>query len=271
MVDLVIYHADCWDGVGAAWVAKQALPDAIFHPGIHDEEPPDVAGHDVLILDFSYKRPIIEKLQQSAKSFSLIDHHDTAQKELTGLPGCFFDLGRSGVGLAWDCLIGGERPWIISYIEDRDLWRFKLPYSEAINAGLSCYPKNFGTFDLMAAVNWNWEADAELPDQIHELVIVGAPIVDYRNQLINTIIKQMKIITFEGHRVPIVNTTVLQSEIGARLAEDHPLSLTWYYDSSGNYVYSLRSKSIDVGVIARKMGGGGHLLSSGFRLKYLII
>ena len=41
----VIYHAGCFDGFCAAWLAHKVYPDAEFFPTHYGEEPPEV-GYD---------------------------------------------------------------------------------------------------------------------------------------------------------------------------------------------------------------------------------
>src|SRR5688572_2721511 len=122
MVDLVIYHGSCRDGFTAAWVARLRYPAAEFHAGHFGKRPPQVSGRHVLIVDFSYPRSVMEEMASQAESIVLFDHHKTAETELTSLPYANFDMHRSGAGLAWDYLFPGEpRPWIVDYVEDRDL------------------------------------------------------------------------------------------------------------------------------------------------------
>ena len=52
-VDLIIYHANCSDGFGAAYAAWKCLgKKATYHAAKHGSTPPDVAGKNVAILDF---------------------------------------------------------------------------------------------------------------------------------------------------------------------------------------------------------------------------
>jgi hypothetical protein len=90
-VPLCIYHGNCQDGFGAAWTVRHALGDRVeFYPGIYQNEPPDVTGRDVIIVDFSYKRPVIEAMALKAHSILILDHHKSAVA----------DLGDFGSGLA---------------------------------------------------------------------------------------------------------------------------------------------------------------------------
>ena len=66
MKTLCIYHGNCADGFGAAWAIRHALGDTVeFMAGVYQQEPPDVAGRDVILVDFSYKAAVIEQNGQN--------------------------------------------------------------------------------------------------------------------------------------------------------------------------------------------------------------
>src|SRR5271169_5753810 len=82
---LVIYHADCIDGLTAAWVARRSLHDADLHPASHGSSPPDMTGRDVYMLDFAYPRPVMEVIARQVQTLVLLDHHKTAATDSAGL------------------------------------------------------------------------------------------------------------------------------------------------------------------------------------------
>ena len=60
-IDVVIYHADCTDGFGAAFAAWKLLGNkAEYHACKHGTKPPDVRGKTVAILDFSFDNSTIK-------------------------------------------------------------------------------------------------------------------------------------------------------------------------------------------------------------------
>ncbi|HRI40013.1 MAG TPA: hypothetical protein PLO50_15770, partial [Nitrospira sp.] len=66
--DIVLYHADCFDGFGAAWAVWKKVPNARFLPVKHGQPPPsDLNDRRVLIVDFSYARPILETMAAETK------------------------------------------------------------------------------------------------------------------------------------------------------------------------------------------------------------
>src|SRR3990167_6946481 len=80
---LCIYHGNCADGFGAAWAVRQALCNSVdFHAGVYQEPPPDVVGRDVILVDFSYKLPILEAMGKQARTITILDHHKSAMDDL---------------------------------------------------------------------------------------------------------------------------------------------------------------------------------------------
>src|SRR5665213_864100 len=155
MKPLCIYHGNCADGFTAAWAVHKAMGvgDADYHPGVYGQEPPDVTGRDVIMVDFSYKRPVLEAMAAKARSILILDHHKTAAEDLSGLGyipvqyddfvetndpaarvGVIFDMERSGAQVTWDFFHDAPRPLLVDYVGDRDLWRFAMPKSREVNA-----------------------------------------------------------------------------------------------------------------------------------------
>jgi oligoribonuclease NrnB/cAMP/cGMP phosphodiesterase (DHH superfamily) len=256
MVDLVIYHGSCRDGFTAAWVARRRYPDAEFHAGYFGRRPPPVSGRHVLIVDFSYPRLVLEGMAGQAESILLLDHHKTAQADLGGLPYAYFDMDRSGAGLAWDHLFPGEpRPWLVDYVEDRDLWRFRLPDSRAVNAYLSVLPFEFEA----------WTRANELGYE--RARPLGGVLLAKVEQYASEVRRNARMITLDGHRVPAVNASPVDtSELLEGLAVGHPFALSWSVRFDGVFQYSLRSteEGVDVSEIAKAHGGGGHEHAAGF-------
>ncbi len=268
---LVIYHASCTDGFTAAWVARRHFmlrlgvePELL--PAHYGDAPPTVTDRDVLIVDFSYPRDALIVMRDQARSLHVYDHHRTAQADLDGLPFCTFDMERSGAGLAWDALFAPEpRPWLVDYVEDRDLWRWALPCSREINADLAARDFSIEAWDLLAASQ---------PD-----ACPGTAILRYRaRELAKHVARArpaaLRVSADLAHVVPVVNATTLISEIGNELAKDAPFAAMWF-ESDGAFVYSLRSsadnpEAVDVSEIAQRFGGGGHRHAAGFRVPAIV-
>ena len=283
MKPLCIYHGNCADGFGAAWAVRQYFGDGAvdFHPGVYGQEPPDLTDRDVILVDFSYKRPVLDAIAAKASSILILDHHKTAAEDLAGLPepedgyapdrwrmlqamhGAYavravFDMSRSGAMIAWDFFMPSENPPpLLCHIQDRDLWLFKLEGTREIQANVFSYPYDFEVWDrLMEADPAQLIAEGRAIERKHFKDI---------GELVGVCKRRMVI---GGYDVPVANLPyTLTSDAGNIMAEGEPFAAT-YFDKEGERVFSLRSKpgGADVSEIAKAYGGGGHKNASGFRV-----
>ena len=259
---LVIYHGHCLDGFTAAWAARQSplWRDAEFFAASYQEPPPDVSDLFVLVVDFSYPRDVMLAMEKSAAGLSVLDHHKTAKEALDGLPFATFDMNRSGAGITWDVLHPGkERPWLVSYVEDRDIWRWALPQSREVNAWVgACRRDSFDDWDRLSAT--------PLPKVVEK----GEAVLAYIDRYVSEMAEQARTVEVAGTKVPMVNAPyICISELVGKLAESAPFAVGWFQRSDGLYAYSLRSRGpegVDVSEIAKRHGGGGHRNSAGFTL-----
>lgn len=257
MKPLVIYHGGCRDGFCAAWVARLALGDAEFLAAQYGDLPPDVFKRNVYVLDFSYSRALMDDMAARATSLLVLDHHKTAEAALSGAPYARFDMNRSGAGMTWDHFFPGEpRHWLVDYVEDRDLWRWKLPHSRDVSGYLSAIDSTFEAFDSASL------GDAKL---------VGGYLTKAIDKYVDTVSRNAPLVSFEGHAVPCVNTTHAVSELLGKLAEAHPFAIGWFRSNEGKFIYSLRSRGdFDVSELAKRYGGGGHKNAAGFQSTTLL-
>jgi len=257
---LVLYHANCADGFCAAWAARQAMPDAECVPVQYGQPPPDVRGRRVYVVDFSYRRPVLEQMAQAAASLVVLDHHKTAQADLAGLPYCTFDMDKSGGRLAWEHFHPGKpAPWLVAYTEDRDLWRWQLAHSRAVSAWLASASWSFGAWSEYAAIPAG-------SDEWRVLVQEGNAILRYQAQQVEAACANAREIELAGHKILAVNSTVLFSEVAGKLAEGRPFGAAWFVRADGKRQWSLRSRDggVDVSEVAKARGGGGHRNAAGF-------
>lgn len=280
MKPLCIYHGACDDGFGAAWCVRKALGDEVeFYPGVYMKDPPPTAGRDVIFVDFSYKRPVLDKMAQAASSILILDHHKTAQEDLADVPvapswerwrqwndplldagvgtyrrAALFDMNRSGAGLAWDYFVGGERPEFVNYLEDRDLWRKQLPGGDEFTIALRSYPQDFTTWDRLIAGG------------VAHLVQEGHSIQRYYRLRVEELKRSAYRAELGGSICRISNAPYFAaSEVAGELCETAAFGACYFEVEKGRYQYSLRSRGdFDVSTIARKFGGGGHKSAAGF-------
>lgn len=278
MKTLCIYHGNCADGFGAAWVVRYALgaDNVDFHAGHYGKPAPDVEGRDVIIVDFSYSYELLTLLSQQARSILIIDHHKTAAEALAQLPtapatyqawvssgqrvGTVFDMERSGAGLTWDYLMANQpRPALINHIEDRDLWRFALDGTREIQANLFSHPYDF---DIWDGLMWR-PISASIAD--------GTAIErKHHKDVAELVAGSRRRMNIGGHDVPVANLPYIHSsDAGHLMARGEPFAACYHDTTDGRY-FSLRSSDagMDVGEIAKLYGGGGHRNAAGFKVPF---
>ena len=269
MRPLVLFHGGCNDGFCAAWIYRRYVnPQSEFKAVQYNTDPPDTEGRDVIILDFSYERPLLMEMEERAQSLLVLDHHETAERELEGLDYCIFAQDKSGARMTWEHFFDprsqgslDDVPWLVAYTEDRDLWKWELANSKAVNAALASYPRDFSV----------WDSIAEKGPQA--MASEGEAILRFQHRLIRPRVKHHGWTTISGFRVPITNATFMTSEIGNALADGHSFSVVFFIRPDSKVVYNLRSKgadAADVGSIARAHGGGGHKNAAAFTLETML-
>lgn len=264
---LVIYHANCLDGFGAAYAAhcyfRTQSVKVDYYAASHGNEPPDCAGRQVYIVDFSYKRPILKQICEIAESVTILDHHISAEQDLAGLEQehdnlkVVFDMNRSGAVITWEYFHQSPPPTVLLHIQDRDIWRFEVEDSPAVNAALMSHPFKFEV----------WDDFANQASALNTLIFEGRAINRFRQRLIERYKKRAVIGNIAGYNVPVVNCpSVITSELLGELAQDYPFAAS-YEDKDGIRGWSLRSRGehgADVASIAQRFGGGGHRNAAGF-------
>lgn len=259
-VNFVIYHSDCSDGFGAAYSAWKLLGErAQYHAAKYGEPAPDVAGKNVVILDFSYDNATTKKLIKSANSLIVIDHHKSAMIELHDVSCTHFDMNHSGAMLAWKFFHPGkDAPRMIKFIEDRDLWKWEIPYSKEFSAAFDMVPFTFEDFDLF------------LDDSaVDNAQMRGSYILAYSKTVISKIAKRAVSRKMGNKEVLAVNSPHWMSEIGSVLSTKCDFAVIWCYDHDTRQVkVSLRAHhdDADVSEVAKRFGGGGHRKAAGFAL-----
>lgn len=266
---ICIYHGNCADGFGAAWVVHKLLgyEGCDFHAGVYQSPPPDVTGKVVYMVDFSYKRGVLLEMAAQAKHIIILDHHKSAALDLIDLPynvTTVFDMERSGAMITWDYFYPDvEVPQLLRHIQDRDLWQFKFPATREIQAALFSYPYDFSV--------WN---DLMKPDAIPRLITDGVAIERKHfkdiKELLPIVTRMMRI---GGVTVPVANLPYIHSSDAGHILSENESFAACYWDTPDGRVFSLRSSEMgmDVSEIAKKYGGGGHAHAAGFRIPFELL
>ena len=258
---VIIYHAQCSDGLGSAYAAWKKFGDSASYIPLKTqvELPEGLTDKELYIVDYSFDKATLEQLRADNKSVVVIDHHLSAKEAVTAFPENIFDLDHSGAVLAWQYFHPKTTvPPLLEYVEDHDLWKFTLPDNREYNSALKQYPATFESWD---------ELIKKLEDTTFKKTFIekGRIITKFEDSLIESLLEYKERVLFEGHEVWALNVSrVYRSILGHRLASlnekngQTALGIV-YYRNLGAVHVSLRSNGdVDVSVIAKKYGGGGH-------------
>jgi len=277
---ICLYHAECSDGFAAAWAVRHALgeTDVEYFAAEYGKPPLDVTGRRVILVDFSYKRPMIESMASVVENILILDHHRTAAADLSGfhiptgpwhdIPNChyrvnaIFDMDRCGAMIAWEYFNRGLKPpEFLRYIQDRDLWTKQLPGTDEFSMALRSYPMDFKTWDCL------------IDSGPIQLIVDGRPILRYYKARV----EEVKKTAYRAYLIPkdgdlavsgmFANAPhFMASEVAGELcADDVSYGATFCEEEPNRWVYSLRSRSdFDVSHLAQQFGGGGHARAAGF-------
>lgn len=287
--DICFYHKPCSDGLASCWAVSKYC-DSVMCIGMSPQFVFDIGrlnlckGGHIICVDVIPNKETLDALDGICSSLTILDHHKTNKEILDDTEWTqsllikIFDMNRAGCQITWDYLFTGiDRPWFIDYIADRDLWKWELSDSKAINAGL--YELKYNTLDRLDELyNNNKEAVYQIlkqsgldkqefddkvinqyidkaficylhiPDGTKQLIILGNPPPEYRSEFGNKCL-----LANPTHNIEIIN-----------------ISACWHLDFiSQEWWISLRSltPANDVSAIAKQFGGGGHPCASGFTIK----
>lgn len=285
--DLVLYHGNCNDGFGAAFVAFQRFgeQDIEFVPVAYGSEPVGMHGRNVLMVDVTYTASQLGRCAEVVGSMIILDHHKTARDALAlyqmskdsepltcetaseALAAnvikiiAHFDMEKSGARLAWEfCFPGKEPPALIRYIEDHDLWRHQLQHSMAVSVAVDSYPHDFATWKMLSEKGQ------------YQLGMEGDHILRDRRKMIASMLAYKVWVKIGGYSVPVLNLPPMLASLGGHmLLESHTeahFAATWFNRGERDQ-WSLRSQDnrMDVGAMAKIYGGGGHRNAAGFHVE----
>lgn len=280
---LCIYHDKCPDGFAAAWAVYRALGLRVEFVGCQYGQPmPEVKGKHVIMVDFSFPTEDIERAIEDAESVLILDHHEKAKKalepfifqeswedargawELAKIQGgevCLFDMDRSGARMTWDFFFPGhDVPKMIEYVEDRDLWRHRLPKSKDINQWIMSFQHSLVAYDHIDIVLSD-------PDGYEAAADSGQSIRRSLDQIIEATIEDgMQMMKIGGVEMPVVNVPhALASDTADRLKDRFPVAAT-YVDLPQGRRFSIRARNdndINLNDLLSGYGGGGHKKAAG--------
>jgi oligoribonuclease NrnB/cAMP/cGMP phosphodiesterase (DHH superfamily) len=280
----IIFHKNCVDGFTGFYLftkTKKFESKPIVYPDHPSatEIPPDIDGKKIIIIDVAYKPSILKQIGDRAEKVLFLDHHKSHEKEILEL-NCpkiemVFKNDRCGASLVWDYFFPKKkRPEFLNYVEDNDLGLWKLSNTHDFITGLEVKHTMMPTFPNLK----KWDK-LLVNSYLNELITSGKTYNEYKQFLTGQNGKKYDLMLFPSdymikklsldetkHRVAVVNGgSPSVSLLGKYIVEtaNCDYCIIWRYDPKNlNYILSFRSNKVDVGEIAKSIGGGGHKFAS---------
>lgn len=297
----VIFHRNCLDGFSAFIILTSTgmiTDNAIIYPDIPaaKEVPPDLHNKNVVIMDVAYKKEILEQIFKEAKYVLFIDHHITIRNDVLQLITIYsdrhevvYDDSKSGASLTWEYFYPDKKmPKFVKYIQDNDTGAWKLKNTSYFILGLQVnYPLNLSRENIE---KWN---ELYNNDEVKRLIKLGNKYSDYEKYLLDINAKRYTLELFPSeqvfhdyedffekpgqYRVAVINGACPSvSLLGKKIVNeiDCDFCMIWnFHLDKKEFLISFRSKSVDVGEIAKLFGAGGHKFASACTIplnKYII-
>ena len=273
---MIVFHHNDADGRCAAAIVKRwydsVTPPPMEHSCLkmiemdYKTEIPIGAidpNDTVVIVDFSFKPEDMKKVMAVTKMGVIwCDHHKTAKEYDYGcdIPGArdFTDKGLCGAELAWKFFFPREaKPRWLMLLGDYDSWR--MEHREeclAFYEGLKLYIQDpeYGIWHELFKEIGLW-------DKIRS---EGLACINYRDNYCSEICKSFGFeTTILGQKAYALNIYRFGSQAFGDKISEYPVCIAFIYDGH-QFTVSLYSESVDVSLIAKAYGGGGHRGAAGF-------
>lgn len=264
---VVLAHGNCLDGLAschAAWLHFQDTAD--YHFMNYGDDLPNMVGKHVYMVDWSVKSHVMASIICVAASVTVLDHHESAEKELqqyfdSGEISGVFDMDRSGAGITWSHFFpDDDLPFVYSIIQMRDLWKHKGSDMEKTVDNIT---------SALASRDMSLEAFNSIYLKGSILAAEGKVLVRALNKRKKAALKKWRWATYGDHKIMVINDTNSDVLNGLLLDNKEADYAVGYTDISDKTIYSLRStdERVNVSEVATSLGGGGHANASGCSTK----
>ena len=264
------YHRADLDGQCSGAIVKHTFKDAILYPidyGIPLDKSIINKEDLIIIVDFSFDVNTMDWINQNSEQLIWIDHHKTAIEKCSHLT--IFGIRDdkfAACELTWKYFHHGLKiPKCVYLLGRYDVWDHTDPDVLPFQYGMKL--KGWEPEDK----NWNKllfsDHSIEYTNHIRN---AGEVIYEYETIMNEKICKQLSFnITFEGLRFLTINRYPVNLKFFEKIFDPniHDACMAFCKTSEGFWRISMYTpKDIDLSVIAKQYGGGGHKQACGFEI-----
>ncbi len=257
-----MYHGGCSDGFGGAWAAWNKFGKRAEYIPLYDRQrpPSGLAGRELYFIDWTFDNPVTTKvIVRESEHTVILDHHAQARAAMRLAQEHVFSPQNSGAVIAWKYFHPGEKtPLLLKYVEDYDIWKFRLRDTAAVNALLEATPFDFRAWSHLAA-------DFEKPAGRRRRIAAGKLLLQYKNALVQDIVSGAKKVRWGKYEVLAVNAPILRNETGHLLAKRKPPMSVMWWEEGKKIRISLRAVK-PFNILKNIKGSKGHPQAAGLAL-----
>lgn len=278
---IIIYHSRDLDGYCSGAICKKKYPDAELigydygQPFPYDEIP---AGQPIIIVDVSLPMPDMFELHKySNYQLTWIDHHISAIKDYKdwcehsveytdGFLTAILENGIVACEGAWKYLFPDKSmPETVELLGKYDTWRnddiedwnsYILPFQY----GMRMNVKSADDFP-------QWLLETDTDGAVQKIKDLGLVILEYQREQNAMSMKKAFPIQFEKLCIIACNSGGGSTAFDSVWDEEKYDAMMSFKFDGNKWIFSLyTTKDINLSVIAKKYGGGGHAKACGFSL-----
>lgn len=279
---ICIYHSRDLDGMCSGAIVKKRYPDCKLIGYDYGKPFPwdEIISGLVIMVDVSLPMDDMARLSMKCGNLIWIDHHASAIKELTEFNWPMAVLnsmtavvedGISACEGAWKYLFPDlDMPMTVSWLGQYDTWR----NSDLTNWNEVILPFQYGMrLGVTNADNFPQEmleSESDIASAlVNKVFIRGDTILSYQKEQNAITMRGSFVINFKGLRALCCNGGGFNSQAFESVwnEELHDLMMPFKYDGK-KWTFSMyTTKDIDLSMLAKEMGGGGHKKACGFQVE----
>lgn len=278
---IVIYHSRDLDGYCSGAICKKRYPEAKLigydygRPIPWDEIP---EGEPVIMVDVSLPMPdMLIMAERSKRQFTWIDHHASAIKDFNeyfiendNLIAAVLQDGIAACEGAWKYLFPEfDMPRTVKLLGEYDTWRNsdKYYWEHTVLPFQFGMRLNITNADNFPQIMLDSESDIASA-KVVEAFMKGATVLAYQKEQNAIACRGAFEIEFKGMRAICCNGGGFNSQAFESVWDEEKYDLMMPFKFDGKkWTFSMyTTKDIDLSVIAKEMGGGGHKKACGFQV-----
>jgi oligoribonuclease NrnB/cAMP/cGMP phosphodiesterase (DHH superfamily) len=274
---LIFHHNDsdgrCAAAVMGRWAKEGKYVPIYIEMDYKDKPNVELIEKDdgVAIVDFIFKPDVMIEVCRKTANIIWCDHHQTAKDygydELSGHRDFSLIKGLSGCECTWKyCYPHREIPEALKLLGDYDAWRLEhKPECFEFYEGLKLedtspdgklWDELYGCFKECTG----YYAGIE----IKRIIDQGKAAIKYRDNYCEEMRESFGYETeIDGHKAYAMNAYRFGSKGFGDKIKEYDVCIAYAHDGK-RFTVSLYSETVDVSVIAKKFGGGGHKGAAGF-------